>query len=157
MSVPLDAQPRTDFGKGAARRLRREGRIPAVMYGGTAQLVHLSLPAHNLTLALRTPAVTFEITLDGTTTLVKPRDVQRDPVRRTIEHVDLIVIDAAEAKARATRSEEMAAEAEAAAEAAESAPAFSGSYATEEESTAESGESGESADASESAASADQS
>lgn len=156
MSVPLDAEPRTDFGKGAARRLRREGRIPAVMYGGSAKLVHMSLPSHNLTLALRTPAVTFEITLDGSTTLVKPRDVQRDPVRRNIEHIDLIVIDSAEVEARAERSEEMAAEAEAAAEAAESAPAFSGSYATEEESLAESGESGESSDSS-NAASGDQS
>jgi len=147
VSISLDAQPRTDFGKGAARRLRREGRVPAVMYGGSEQLVHISLPAHNLTLALRTPAVTFEITVDGTTTLAKPRDVQRDPVRRVIEHIDLIVIDAAEAKARASRSEEMSAQAEAAAEAAESAPAFSGSYVTEEESAGEAtGESAENAD-----------
>jgi ribosomal protein L25 (general stress protein Ctc) len=155
VSVTLDAQLRTDFGKGAARRLRREGHVPAVMYGGSEQLVHISLPAHNLTLALRTPAVTFEITVDGKTTLAKPRDVQRDPVRRTIEHIDLIVIDAAEAQARASRSEEMAAQAEAAAEAAESAPAFSGSYVTEEEAGGEStGESAENADES---AAADQS
>jgi hypothetical protein len=117
------------------------------MYGGSEQLVHISLPAHNLTLALRTPAVTFEINVDGKSTLAKPRDVQRDPVRRVIEHIDLIVIDAAEAKARASRSEEMSAQAEAAAEAAESAPAFSGSYVTEEESAGEAtGESAENAD-----------
>jgi len=155
VSISIDAQPRTDFGKGAARRLRREGRVPAVMYGGSEQLIHISLPAHNLTLALRTPAVTLEITIDGSSTLVKPRDVQRDPVRRVIEHVDLIVIDAAEAKARATRSDEMSAQAEAAAEAAESAPAFSGSYVTEEETAGEAtGESAENADES---AAADQS
>jgi hypothetical protein len=125
------------------------------MYGGSEQLIHISLPAHNLTLALRTPAVTLEITIDGSSTLVKPRDVQRDPVRRVIEHVDLIVIDAAEAKARATRSDEMSAQAEAAAEAAESAPAFSGSYVTEEETAGEAtGESAENADES---AAADQS
>jgi ribosomal protein L25 (general stress protein Ctc) len=112
------AETRSDFGKGAARRLRRDGRIPAVVYGANSELLHISLPAHELTLALRVPSTTFTIEVDGSTRLVKPRDVQRDPVRRDIEHVDFIVIDEAEARARAARSEEMVAEAEAAAEAA---------------------------------------
>ncbi len=126
MPVRFTAEPRSDFGKGAARRLRRDGRIPAVIYGAGSDVTHISLPAHELTLALRVPSATFEIDLAGTTTLVKPRDVQREPVRRDIEHVDLIVIDAAEARARETRSQAMVAEAEAAAEAAATAAAPKG-------------------------------
>lgn len=126
MPVRFTAEPRSDFGKGAARRLRRDGRIPAVIYGAGSDVTHISLPAHALTLALRVPSATFEIDLAGTTTLVKPRDVQREPVRRDIEHVDLIVIDAAEARARETRSQAMVAEAEAAAEAAATAAAPKG-------------------------------
>ncbi len=126
MPVRFTAEPRSDFGKGAARRLRRDGRIPAVIYGAGSDVTHISLPAHELTLALRVPSATFEIDLAGTTTLVKPRDVQREPVRRDIEHVDLIVIDAAEARARETRSQAMVAEAEAAAKAAATAAAPKG-------------------------------
>lgn len=131
MYVPLQAELRSDFGKGAARTLRRSGRIPAVMYAGGSDVVHVSLPEHELTLALRQPSVTFEIILGADKVLTKPRDVQRDPVRRNVEHIDLIIIEAAEAKAREARSASMVAEAEAAAAAAESAPEFSGSYATE--------------------------
>ena len=123
MPVRFAAETRSDFGKGAARRLRRDGRIPAVIYGAGREVVHISLPAHELTLALRVPSATFEIDVAGTTTLVKPRDVQREPVRRDIEHVDLLVIDLAEAAARETRSKVMVAEAEAAAEAAATANA----------------------------------
>lgn len=133
MYVRLDAEPRSDFGKGAARRLRRDGRIPAVLYGDDSGLVHLSLPGHDLEQALRRPRVTFEIVRSGGTTLAKPRDVQRDPVRRTLEHVDLIIVTESEARERAVESEALIAEAAAAAEAAASAPEFSGSYATERE------------------------
>lgn len=137
MPVRFVAEPRSDFGKGAARRLRRDGRIPAVIYGAGSEVAHISLPAHELTLALRVPSATFEIDLAGATTLVKPRDVQRDPVRRDIEHVDLLVIDAAEARSRETRSQAMVAEAEAAAEAAATASAPKGA-AEEPESSGES-------------------
>lgn len=142
MPVRFTAEPRSDFGKGAARRLRRDGRIPAVIYGGGSEVTHISLPAHELTLALRVPSATLEIDLAGAATLVKPRDVQRDPVRRDIEHVDLIVIDAAEARARETRSQELVAEAEAAAEAAATAAAPKGPA---EEPEAAGGESAEGA------------
>lgn len=131
MNIRLDAEPRSDFGKGAARRLRREGRIPVVLYGDGTDLVHLSLPAHELEQALRKPRVTLEIVQGSTTTLAKPRDVQRDPVRRTLEHVDLIHVSAAEAKDRAAEAEVMVAEAAAAAEAAASAPEHAGSGAAE--------------------------
>lgn len=143
MPIKLTAEPRSDFGKGAARRLRRDGRIPAVMYGGNNELVHVSLPGHETTLALRIPSATFEIDLSGTSTLAKPRDIQRDPVRRDIEHVDLIVIDAAEAREREARSKVMVAEAEAAAEAAATAAAPKGAAEEPEQGSAEGEAAGE--------------
>ena len=97
MNIRLEAEPRSDFGKGAARKLRRSGRIPVVLYGSGTELVHLSLPGHDLEQALRKPKVTLEIVQGSGTTLTKPRDVQRDPVRRTIEHVDLKPLEAATA------------------------------------------------------------
>lgn len=126
MNIRLEAEPRSDFGKGAARRLRRSGRIPVVVYGSGTELVHLSLPGHELEQALRKPKVTLEIVQGSTTTLTKPRDVQRDPVRRTIEHVDLIIVSAAEARDRAAEAEVLVAEAAAAAEAAASTTAPKG-------------------------------
>lgn len=150
MNVRLDAEPRTDFGKGAARKLRRSGRIPVVLYGGGAELVHLSLPGHDLEQALRKPKVTLEIVQGASTTLAKPRDVQRDPVRRTVEHVDLIIVSASEARERAAEAEVLVAEAAAAAEAAASAPAPRGVH---EDSTSESG-AGEAAEGGDASASA---
>lgn len=98
--VNITAVARDDFGKGAARRLRRAGLVPAVIYGGDADLQHVSLPAHELDLALRKPKVVLDVTIDGTSTLVKPRDVQREPVKRYLEHIDLVVVSKAEAAAR---------------------------------------------------------
>lgn len=98
--VNITAVARDDFGKGAARRLRRAGLVPAVIYGGDQDLLHVSLPAHELDLALRKPKVVLEISIDGSTKLVKPRDVQREPVRRYLEHVDLIIVSQKEAAAR---------------------------------------------------------
>ena len=152
MNVRLEAQPRSAFGKGAARRLRREGRIPAVLYGEGATLVHVSLPGHDLEQALRKPKVTLEIVQGSSTTLAKPRDVQRDPVKRTLEHIDLVVVSTTEARERAAEAEVLVAEAAAAAAAAASAPAFSGPKGEPAETVAsadaagDSGDSGESAD-----------
>jgi len=122
VNVRLEAEPRSDFGKGAARRLRRSGRIPVVLYGGGTELVHLSLPGHDLEQALRKPKVTLEIVQGSATTLAKPRDIQRDAVRRTIEHVDLILVTEAEARERAAEAEVLVAAAVAAAAAAAAAP-----------------------------------
>lgn len=116
MSNPrMTAEPRSEFGKGAARRLRRTGRVPAVIYGDGQELRHISLPGHDLVQALRRPRVVLEIEFEGGTTLVKPRDVQRDPVKLFLEHVDLVVVSAAEARARGAMAEAIAA-AEAAAD-----------------------------------------
>ncbi len=103
--VKLAATPRSDFGKGASRRLRRAGSIPAVIYGPKTELVHVALNAHDLGQALRKPRVVLEIAVGRKKYLVAPRDVQRDVVRQIIEHVDLVVIDRAEAQSRAVAAE----------------------------------------------------
>jgi large subunit ribosomal protein L25 len=91
--VRITAEPRTEFGKGAARRTRRAGRVPAVMYGHGAENRHLSLPEHDLMLALKTPNVLIRIDgLPGHPGLALPKAVQRDPLKGVIEHVDLIEV-----------------------------------------------------------------
>jgi large subunit ribosomal protein L25 len=115
--VSISAQARSDFGKGASRRLRRSGRIPAVIYGQGADLMHVSLPGHDLELALRKPRVVLEVQTPSGVRLTKPRDVQRDPVRLFIEHVDLVVITQQEATERAAIAEAIHAAEEAAVEA----------------------------------------
>lgn len=90
--IKLVATARTEFGKGAARRLRRAHQIPAVLYGHGTQPVHVALPGHETMLAVKQPNVLFEIELDGEKTLAIAKDVQRDVVRQVIEHVDLLVV-----------------------------------------------------------------
>ena len=97
MTSSLVANNRTDFGKGAARRMRREGQIPAVVYGHGSEPIHVSFDSHEFTLTLRKRESSIEIVIDGKTHIVAPRDIQIDPVRRGVEHVDLILITAAEA------------------------------------------------------------
>lgn len=90
--VRIKAEPRTEFGKGAARRTRRAGKVPAVLYGHGAAPRHIALPGHELMLALKTPNVLLNLAIDGKSQLALPKDVQRHPVRRHLEHVDLIVV-----------------------------------------------------------------
>ena len=91
--VRIAAEPRTEFGKGAARRTRRAGRVPAVIYGHGAQVRHLSLPEHELMLALKTPNALLRIEgLPGRAGLALPKAVQRHPIKGVIEHVDLIEV-----------------------------------------------------------------
>ncbi len=90
--VKLVATARTEFGKGAARRLRRAHQIPAVLYGHGTDPVHVSLPGHATMMALKQANSLFTIELDGTDTLAIAKDVQRDPVRQIIEHVDLLLV-----------------------------------------------------------------
>jgi large subunit ribosomal protein L25 len=86
------AELRENFGKGFARRLRVAGKIPAVIYGHGTAPVHVALPAHHIGLLLRKANQVLELDLDGTTHLTLVKDVQKDPVRQIIEHLDLIVV-----------------------------------------------------------------
>jgi large subunit ribosomal protein L25 len=88
----LTAEPRTEFGKGAARRLRRADKIPAVLYGHGAAPVHVALPGHATMLALKHSNALISLELQSGTQLALPKDVQRDPVRNVIEHVDLVIV-----------------------------------------------------------------
>jgi len=88
----LVATARTKFGKGAARSIRREHKIPAVMYGHGTEPVHLSLPGHETMMALKISNVLLTIEIDGKDHLALAKDVQRDPIRPLIEHVDLVVV-----------------------------------------------------------------
>ena len=97
MSDALVAEARSDFGKGASRRLRRDGKVPAVVYGHGIAPIHIALDAHTLRLTLRKKVTSLEIVLNGKTETVAPRDLQIDPVTRGIEHVDLVYVTAAEA------------------------------------------------------------
>ena len=91
--VHIAAETRSEFGKGAARRSRREGRVPAVLYGHGTETRHLSLPGHELMLALKTPNVLLRLEgLQKGGDLALPKAVQRNPIRGFIEHVDLILV-----------------------------------------------------------------
>ena len=91
--VRIEAELRNEFGKGAARRTRRAGRVPAVIYGHGAEVRHLSLPEHELMLALKTPNVLIRLEgLPGRAGLALPKAVQRNAIRGDIEHVDLIAV-----------------------------------------------------------------
>ncbi len=90
--VKIHAEPRTEFGKGAARRIRRADKVPAVLYGHGTDPVHISLPGHDLMLALKTANALLSIEIDGDSKLALPKQVQRDPIRGFIEHADLIIV-----------------------------------------------------------------
>ncbi|MEU6879287.1 50S ribosomal protein L25/general stress protein Ctc [Streptomyces sp. NPDC046712] len=90
--VKLATETRTEFGKGAARRVRREGKVPGVLYGHGTEPVHINLPGHELLLALRTPNVLLSLELEGKNELAIPKAVQRDPLKGFIEHVDLLLV-----------------------------------------------------------------
>ena len=90
--LKLSAVARTEFGKGAARRIRRAHQIPAVLYGHGAEPQHVTLPGHETMRALRHANALFEITLDGKIQLAIAKDIQRDPIKDVIEHIDLLVV-----------------------------------------------------------------
>ena len=90
--LTLNAEKRTQFGKGAARKIRRDHKIPAVMYGHGADPVHITLPGHDTMMALKNPNALLTIVLEGDEQLALAKDVQRDPIKPVIEHVDLVVV-----------------------------------------------------------------
>ncbi|MBS4753405.1 50S ribosomal protein L25/general stress protein Ctc [Nocardioides sp. zg-ZUI104] len=90
----IKAELRSEFGKGAARRIRRDNKIPAVVYGHGADPLHLTLPGHETMMAIRHGGANalLEIDLDGEIHLALTKQVQVDPVRRVLEHVDLVTV-----------------------------------------------------------------
>ena len=90
--IKLVAEPRTQFGKGAARRIRRDHKIPAVLYGHGTAPVHITLPGHDTMMALKTANALLDIEIDGHTELALAKDVQRDPIKPVIDHVDLVLV-----------------------------------------------------------------
>jgi large subunit ribosomal protein L25 len=90
--VRITAESRTEFGKGAARRIRRDNKVPAVLYGHGTDPRHISLPGHELMLALKTSNVLLTLDIDGKDELALPKDIQRDPIKGFLEHVDLVVV-----------------------------------------------------------------
>jgi len=91
--VRIAAEPRSEFGKGAARRVRRGHKVPAVLYGHGTPPQHISLPGHELMLALKTANVLLRLEgLDSGSELALPKAVQRDAVSGILEHVDLLLV-----------------------------------------------------------------
>ena len=94
--VKISAEPRTEFGKGGARRTRRAGLVPAVLYGHGEKPQHIALPAREFAAAIRHGGLNqvFTIDINGAsgTTLALPKAIQRDPIKDTYEHVDLIIV-----------------------------------------------------------------
>jgi large subunit ribosomal protein L25 len=86
------ADTRESFGKGAARKLRAIGKIPAVVYGHGTEPRHVALPAHQVGLLIRKANAVLDLQIEGKSQLALVKDVQKDPVRQIIEHLDLIVI-----------------------------------------------------------------
>lgn len=116
--INLPSEPRNEFGKGAARRLRRDGRVPAVVYGSDTPVAHISVPGHDLMMALKKAGVVLSVDVDGSAVNVAPRQVQKDPVSTHLEHVDLVVLSQKEVRERlvvgaaVAKAEERAAEEE---------------------------------------------
>lgn len=86
------AEVRENFGKGFARRLRASGKIPAVIYGHGSDPVHVALPGHQVALLIRRANAVLELDVNGAEQLTLVKDVQKDPVRQIIEHIDLLVV-----------------------------------------------------------------
>jgi large subunit ribosomal protein L25 len=94
--VKITAEPRTEFGKGGARRTRRAGKVPAVLYGHGEKPRHIALPAREFAAAIRhggaNQLFNIEISGGGGTALALPKAIQRDPIKDTFEHVDLLIV-----------------------------------------------------------------
>jgi len=88
----LSAELRTEFGKGAARRIRANNKIPAVIYGHGTEPQHVTLPGHDVMLIIRKANAILDLDIAGKSQLALVKDVQKDPVRQIIEHLDLIVV-----------------------------------------------------------------
>ena len=94
MAEKITAEQRTEFGKGAARRIRRDDKIPAVVYGHGGDPIHVTLPGHETMMALKHGGANalLDLQIDGSSQLALTKQVQVDPIRRVIEHVDFVSV-----------------------------------------------------------------
>jgi large subunit ribosomal protein L25 len=90
--VKIVGTTRTEFGKGASRRARRDGLVPAVIYGHGAKPLHITLPAKELGVALKQSNVLLDVTIDGKSELTLPKVIVRDFLKQILEHVDLVLV-----------------------------------------------------------------
>jgi large subunit ribosomal protein L25 len=90
----ITAESRTEFGKGAARRIRRADKVPAVLYGHGTDPQHITLPGHDTMLALKHGGANalLTISVDGKEQMALPKQIQRDPIKGFLEHLDLIIV-----------------------------------------------------------------
>jgi large subunit ribosomal protein L25 len=90
----IQAEPRTQFGKGAARRIRRAAKVPAVLYGHGTDPIHITLPGHETMLALKHGGANALLTInvEGKDQMALPKQIQRDPIKGFIEHLDLLIV-----------------------------------------------------------------
>lgn len=91
--IKITAEPRTDFGKGYARRIRAVGDIPAVIYGNGKEPKHVTLPGHATTLAARVPNAILDLDIEGESHLAMIKDIQRHAIRPELQHIDLLFVD----------------------------------------------------------------
>ncbi|WP_129842164.1 50S ribosomal protein L25/general stress protein Ctc [Streptomyces sp. RFCAC02] len=90
--VKISAEVRKEFGKGASRRIRAVGKVPAVIYGHGTEPVHVTLPGHETMLALKSANVLITLDIEGREELVIPKAVQREAIRGFLVHLDLLVV-----------------------------------------------------------------
>ena len=90
--VAINGTTRTEFGKGASRRARRDGQVPAVIYGHGEAPVHITLNARDLGNALKESNVLLNITIDGKTELTLPKSIVKHPLKQNLEHIDLVLV-----------------------------------------------------------------
>ncbi|MSO63758.1 MAG: 50S ribosomal protein L25/general stress protein Ctc [Actinobacteria bacterium] len=90
--ITINGVVRTEFGKGASRRARRDGLVPAVIYGHGEKPQHITLPARELGVALKQSNVLLDIVIDGKTELTLPKAIVRHPLKQILEHVDLVLV-----------------------------------------------------------------
>ncbi len=90
--IKIAAETRTEFGKGAARRIRRDSKVPAVLYGHGSDPIHVTLPGHDLMMALKQSNALLTIEIGGDSHLAIPKQIQRDPIKGFLEHADLLIV-----------------------------------------------------------------
>ena len=90
--ITINGVVRTEFGKGASRRARRDGLVPAVIYGHGEKPQHITLPSRELGVALKQSNVLLDIVIDGKTELTLPKAIVRHPLKQIIEHIDLVLV-----------------------------------------------------------------